>query len=169
MLRKIYYYVIWDHGLCFIWIIFLFCGNEPREIAKNFRVLRKCSNKFDCLIFEMFFIRDLKPKLNKQRFHPRKAVCLTLLIVFLFFPLLIYTSFSHYFYFYCWYVNTCFLLFIPLFQKLYIPVCGIVLSMNLNLKMAVERSKHRSYFLSLVFITKCSTKKLLLLIFFFTD
>ena len=27
--------------------------------------------------------------------------------------------------------------------------------MNLNLKMAVERSKRRSYFLSLVFITKC--------------
>ena len=25
-------------------------GNEPYEIAKNFRVLRKCSNKFDCLI-----------------------------------------------------------------------------------------------------------------------
>ena len=41
-------------------------GNEPREIAKNFRVLRKCSSKFDCLIFEMFFIRDLEPKLNKQ-------------------------------------------------------------------------------------------------------
>ena len=41
-------------------------GNKPCEIAKNFRVLRKCSNKFDCLIFEMFFIRDLKPKLNKQ-------------------------------------------------------------------------------------------------------
>ena len=32
----------------------------------TFRVLRKCSNKFDCLIFEMFFIRDLKPKFNKQ-------------------------------------------------------------------------------------------------------
>ena len=30
-------------------------GIEPCEIAKNFRVLRKCSNKFDCLIFEMFF------------------------------------------------------------------------------------------------------------------
>jgi len=41
-------------------------GNESCEIAKNFRVLRKCSNKFDCLIFETFFIRDLKPKLNKQ-------------------------------------------------------------------------------------------------------
>ena len=37
-------------------------GNEPCEIAKNFRVLRKCSNKFDCLIFEMLFIRDLNPK-----------------------------------------------------------------------------------------------------------
>ena len=41
-------------------------GNEPCEIAKNFRVLKKCSSKFNCLSFEMFFIRDLKPKLNKQ-------------------------------------------------------------------------------------------------------
>ena len=30
-------------------------GNEPREIAKNFRVLRKCWSKFDYLIFEMLF------------------------------------------------------------------------------------------------------------------
>ena len=37
-------------------------GNEPCEITKNFRMLRKCSNKFDCLIFEMLFIRDLRPK-----------------------------------------------------------------------------------------------------------
>ena len=27
-------------------------GNEPHEIAKNFRILRMCSNKLDCLIFE---------------------------------------------------------------------------------------------------------------------
>ena len=124
-------------------------GNEPCEIAKNFRVPRKCSNKFDCLIFEMFLTRDLKPKLKQtERFHPRKAVCLTLFIVFL----ILFTSFLYFIfafpYFYCSYVNTCFLLFIPLFQKLYI--CGIVLSMNLNLKMTVERSKRRSYFLSLV-------------------
>ena len=33
--------------------------------------------------------------------------------------------------------------------------------MNLNLKMTVERSKRRSCFLSLVFITKCLTKNLL--------
>ena len=30
-------------------------GNEPCEITKNFRALRKCSNKFDCLISETFF------------------------------------------------------------------------------------------------------------------
>ena len=41
-------------------------GKEPSEIAKNFRVLRKCSNKFDSLIFEMFFIRDLKPNLTNR-------------------------------------------------------------------------------------------------------
>ena len=28
---------------------------EPEDIAQNFRILRKCRNKFDCLIFEMFF------------------------------------------------------------------------------------------------------------------
>ena len=49
-------------------------GNEPCEIAKNFRVLRKSSNKFDILIFEMFFIRDLKPKLN--RVIPSAQSCL---------------------------------------------------------------------------------------------
>ena len=30
----------------------------------NFTILRKCKRKFDCLIFEMLFIRDLKPSLN---------------------------------------------------------------------------------------------------------
>ena len=39
---------------------------EPEDIAQNFRILRKCQNKFDCLIFEMFFIKELKPTLNKQ-------------------------------------------------------------------------------------------------------
>ena len=34
------------------------------------------------------------------------------------------------------------------------------LSMNLNLKMTVEWSKRRSYFLSLVSITKCFSKNL---------
>ena len=37
--------------------------------------------------------------------------------------------------------------------------------MNLNLKMTVERSKRRSQFLLLVFITKCFHKNLLLRIY----
>ena len=32
----------------------------------NFTCLCKCSNKFDCLINEMLFIRKLKPSLNVQ-------------------------------------------------------------------------------------------------------
>ena len=39
---------------------------EPNNIAKSFRILRKCQNKFDCLVFEMLFIKELKPSLNKQ-------------------------------------------------------------------------------------------------------
>ena len=41
-------------------------GQDPETIKSNFRILRKCQSKLDCLIFEMLFIRDLKPKLNKQ-------------------------------------------------------------------------------------------------------
>ena len=34
---------------------------------KQFSVLRKCRTKFDCLIFEMLFIKELKPGLNTQK------------------------------------------------------------------------------------------------------
>jgi len=43
------------------------------------------------------------------------------------------------------------------------------LSINLNLKVTVEQSKRRSYFLSAVFITKCFTKNLLLTKLFMTN
>ena len=32
----------------------------------QFTVLRKSQNKFDCLVFEMLFIKILKPNLNTQ-------------------------------------------------------------------------------------------------------
>ena len=41
-------------------------GKDPETIGSNFRILKKCQNKLDCLIFEMFIVRKLKPKLNKQ-------------------------------------------------------------------------------------------------------
>ena len=28
----------------------------PKDLTKNFSVLRKCTNKFDCLVYEMFFL-----------------------------------------------------------------------------------------------------------------
>ena len=36
----------------------------PKDLTKNFSVLMKCANKFDCLVYEMFFINELKPTLN---------------------------------------------------------------------------------------------------------
>ena len=41
-------------------------GGDPDSIGSNFEILKRCQNKLDCLIFEMLFIRKLKPKLNKQ-------------------------------------------------------------------------------------------------------
>ena len=69
-------------------------GNQPREIAKNFRVLRKCLNKFDCLIFVKCF---LFVTLSQNSFNNF---------------LILFTSYLYFIfafrYFYCSYVDTCF-------------------------------------------------------------
>ena len=49
-------------------------GNHIKEqhetvlscIYREFKISRKCQSKFDCLIYEMIFIKELKPTLNKQ-------------------------------------------------------------------------------------------------------
>ena len=41
-------------------------SNVPPCLSEQFHVLTKCTNKFDCLIKEMLFIRKLKPSLNVQ-------------------------------------------------------------------------------------------------------
>ena len=41
-------------------------SNVPPCLSEQFHVLTKCSNKFDCLIKEILFIRKLKPSLNVQ-------------------------------------------------------------------------------------------------------
>ena len=38
----------------------------PSDIYQDFNILRKCQSKFDCLIYEMLFVKELKPTLNKQ-------------------------------------------------------------------------------------------------------
>ena len=41
-------------------------GMIPQDLLKCFEVLKKCGNKFDCLVYKMLFIRTLKPNLNVQ-------------------------------------------------------------------------------------------------------
>jgi len=41
-------------------------GNNNLLNENQFRVLRKCQSKFDCLVFEMLFIKNLKSNLNTQ-------------------------------------------------------------------------------------------------------
>ena len=38
----------------------------PKDLNMNFKILKKCKNKFDCLIYEMFFVHELRPSLNVQ-------------------------------------------------------------------------------------------------------
>ena len=46
---------------------FLEAHGKSNLLKENqFRVLRKCQAKFDCLVFEMLFIKKLKPNLNIQ-------------------------------------------------------------------------------------------------------
>ena len=35
-----------------------------KDIQKQFIILKKCRRKFECLIYEMFFTQQKKPKLN---------------------------------------------------------------------------------------------------------
>ena len=41
-------------------------GTMPQGLLERFKVLKKCKNKFDWLVYEMLFIRSLKPNLNVQ-------------------------------------------------------------------------------------------------------
>ena len=41
-------------------------GKNPSDLSKNFSILRKCNDKFDCLVHEMLLIKQYKPNLNGQ-------------------------------------------------------------------------------------------------------
>ena len=56
-------------------------GKDRETIERNFKILKKCQSELDCLIFEMLFIRELEPKLNKHSDSIRAKV-LTLSIHF---------------------------------------------------------------------------------------
>ena len=41
-------------------------GGSDLLNESRFKILKKCQSKFDCLVFEMLFIKRLKPNLNVQ-------------------------------------------------------------------------------------------------------
>ena len=41
-------------------------GRIPQDLLKCLEGLKTCRNKFDCLLYEMLYIRTLKPNLNVQ-------------------------------------------------------------------------------------------------------
>ena len=41
-------------------------GRIPDDLHSCFKVLKKCQNKFDCLVNEMLLIKQLRPCLNVQ-------------------------------------------------------------------------------------------------------
>ena len=49
-------------------------GKHPRDahnqrnkaLQEQFTILKKCRGKFECLIYEMLFIQEMKPELNTQ-------------------------------------------------------------------------------------------------------
>ena len=46
----------------------------PNDIVQSFKILKKCQNKLDCLIFKMLFIKELEPTLNRQCDSIRKKL-----------------------------------------------------------------------------------------------
>ena len=40
-------------------------GAMPQDLLNRFEVLKKCKNKFNCLVYEMLFVRE-KPTLSWQ-------------------------------------------------------------------------------------------------------
>ena len=40
------------------------CHNSLNGFEENFTVVKRCVSKFDCLVNEMLYIKDLKPSLN---------------------------------------------------------------------------------------------------------
>ena len=44
------------------------------DFVDYFDILKKCHSKFDCLVYEMLFIRKIKPSFNKQSDSVRAKV-----------------------------------------------------------------------------------------------
>ena len=50
----------------------------------HFKILRKCEGKFDCLVFEMLYIKKFKPNLYVQTDSIRAKLVVYFLLLFVF-------------------------------------------------------------------------------------
>ena len=41
--------------ILFIYLFYYFHSFVPKDLSKNFTIFKKCKNKFDCVIYKMFF------------------------------------------------------------------------------------------------------------------
>ena len=41
-------------------------SSTPKDLTTNFTILKECNSTFDCPIYELFFINELRPSLNVQ-------------------------------------------------------------------------------------------------------
>ena len=55
-----------EHKSSAVGVHFKNCHKSLKHFDTNFTVLRQCKTKFDCLVYEMLFIKELKPSLNVQ-------------------------------------------------------------------------------------------------------
>ena len=71
---------------------------EPEDIAQNFRNLKTCQNKFDCLILKCFFYKRTETNAKQiVRFNSRQIICLEQFLLRLFYSFLLYifSTFLH--------------------------------------------------------------------------
>ena len=49
-------------------------GKVPKDLLRHFSILKKCKNKFDCLVNEMLFISPKTHSERAKRFNLRKSI-----------------------------------------------------------------------------------------------
>ena len=55
-------------------------GRSELLNESHFKILRKCQGKFDCLVFEILYIKKFKPNLNVQADSIRAKLIVSVLI-----------------------------------------------------------------------------------------
>ena len=55
-----------EHKSSAVGVHFKNCHKSVKHFDTNFTVLRQCKTKFDCLVYDLLFIKELKPSLNVQ-------------------------------------------------------------------------------------------------------